>query len=143
MGNQKKRARSLKQALFFGLCVILVLAFIQYRQNAHLTPLVFQRQDGTETDRLLVEVVSTPAERARGLMYRKSLEPNHGMLFIFPEQAIQSFWMRNTYIALDMFFIDQNGVVVGVLENVPVLNDEKRTVGVPSLYVLELVAGSA
>ncbi|HEX7602742.1 MAG TPA: DUF192 domain-containing protein, partial [Polyangiaceae bacterium] len=50
-------------------------------------------------------------------------------------------WMHNTCISLDMMFIDEDGTIVGILENVPTLNDEARTVGCPSRYVLEVNGG--
>ena len=88
-----------------------------------------------------VEVASTDAESERGLMYRMNMGENHGMLFDLHTTKEQVFWMHNTCIPLDMMYIDENGVIVGILENVPVLNDEPRSVGCPSRYVLEVNAG--
>jgi hypothetical protein len=77
----------------------------------------------------------------KGLMYRKEIDPHRGMIFVFPEEKVQTFWMKNTYIPLDMVFVTKEMKVVGILENVPPLNEEPRTVGKPSLYVLEFGAG--
>ncbi len=68
---------------------------------------------------------------------------DHGMLFDLHTRKVQGFWMRNTCIPLDMMFLDGDGTIVGILEQVPVLNEEERTVGCPSRYVLETNAGFA
>ncbi|MEO8800695.1 MAG: DUF192 domain-containing protein [Polyangiaceae bacterium] len=90
---------------------------------------------------LEVELALTDAESERGLMYRTSMPEDHGMLFDLHTTKEQTFWMRNTCIPLDMLFIDAHGTVVGILENVPVLNDEPRSIGCWSRYVLETNAG--
>lgn len=90
-----------------------------------------------------VELATTSAETARGLMYRRFLPDDHGMLFDLHTRKVQAFWMRNTCIPLDMMFVDEDGTIVGILEQVPVLNEEERTVGCPSRYVLETNAGFA
>ena len=81
-------------------------------------------------------------ERGRGLMFRTHLPETSGMLF-FPQgpPRIQSFWMRNTCIPLDMIFIEDDGYIAGIAENVPTLNDESRSVPCPTSYVLEVNAG--
>lgn len=95
------------------------------------------------TVRIQVEVARKPEERERGLMFRKHLEPRRGMLFVFEKQDIQTFWMKNTYIPLDMVFIDDSMQVVGVVENAEPLTTTQRKVDRPARYVLELKGGTA
>jgi uncharacterized protein len=90
---------------------------------------------------LEAEVAATDQESERGLMYRMNMPENHGMLFNLHVTKDHEFWMHNTCIPLDMMYIDENGRIVGVLENVPVLNDDPRSVGCPSRWVLEVNAG--
>jgi uncharacterized protein len=90
-----------------------------------------------------VERVSQPLERQRGLMYRTQLAANDGMLFWWPEEALRSFWMKNTCLPLDMFFIAADGTIVGILEQVPPLSLDSRGVPCPAQHVLELNAGYA
>ena len=90
---------------------------------------------------LEVEVAATPHSRERGLMWRKHLADGEGMLFIFTQEKVQSFWMKNTLIPLDMLFIDARGRVVGILEGAEPKTLGPRTVGRPSLYVLEVPGG--
>jgi uncharacterized protein len=89
------------------------------------------------------ELVRSEHDSARGLMYRKSLESNRGMLFDLRRRDDHKFWMHNTCIPLDMLFIDEDGLVVGIVENAPTLNDDARGVDCPSRYVLEVNAGWA
>jgi uncharacterized membrane protein (UPF0127 family) len=88
-----------------------------------------------------VEIAHTEAARARGLMFRKSLADDAGMLFIFERQRRLGFWMRNTCIGLDMIFIADDGVIVGIEENVPTLNDDSYQVGCDARFVVEVNAG--
>ena len=89
-----------------------------------------------------VELARTPRERQRGLMFRTHMDDNAGMLFDFPGPSrVQSFWMRNTCIPLDMLFIAEDGFITGVQENVPTLNDASRSIPCPVRYVLEVNAG--
>ena len=90
-----------------------------------------------------LEVVTTASERQRGLMYRPWLLENWGMLFVFPEEQPRSFWMRNTYIPLDMVFVSADGIVVGVVENAEPLTEVSRAVEGSSRFVIELNAGEA
>ena len=107
------------------------------------TPIAkFLSPDGTELGRFQLELAVAPHEQSRGLMFRRSMLPDWGMLFIYPRKDILTFWMKNTYIPLDMVFIDDGGTVVGVVTAEP-LTLTPRSVGKPSQYVLELVAGTA
>lgn len=88
-----------------------------------------------------VELALTEPEQQRGLMYRTELGAESGMLFSWQGEQVHTFWMRNTCIPLDMLFISADGTIVGILEQVPVLNEEARSVPCPSAHVLEVNAG--
>jgi uncharacterized protein len=88
-----------------------------------------------------VEVARTDAERAMGLMHRRSLTDDAGMLFVFAESDDHSFWMKNTLIPLDMIFIGEDGRVVGIVERAEPLTLTQRSIGKPSRYVLEVNGG--
>lgn len=90
-----------------------------------------------------VEVVQKEAELERGLMYRKHLDPDAGMLFLMGETRVHTFWMRNTYIPLDMIFIKADLTVAGVAADAVPQDESLRSVDEPSLYVLEVNAGWA
>jgi uncharacterized membrane protein (UPF0127 family) len=89
------------------------------------------------------EVASTDGQRQMGLMFRESMADDEGMLFLFPTERHNAFWMHNTLIPLDMLFIDSDWKVVGVVANATPLTDDSRAVGKMSQYVLELNAGAA
>ncbi|WP_342380934.1 DUF192 domain-containing protein [Myxococcus stipitatus] len=93
--------------------------------------------------RVEVEVAATPDARTRGLMWRTELADGKGMLFLFPSQEMQGFWMRNTLIPLDMFFITSDLHVAGIVSRAVPKTLESRSVGVPSQYVLEVPGGWA
>ncbi len=95
----------------------------------------------TELGKVMLEVADEKAEQMRGLMYRRQMHRDFGMLFIFDEDEERSFWMKNTLISLDMVHINSRGLVVGVIENVEPLTLTPRQTGHPARYVLELVAG--
>src|SRR5262249_56183161 len=72
-----------------------------------------------------VEVANTPEEQAKGLMFRRSLPEGQGMLFDFHEEQPTSFWMKNTYISLDMIFIRGDGRILRIAENTVPLSDAR------------------
>jgi uncharacterized protein len=93
--------------------------------------------------RLEVELMLTEDHQQRGLMYRKTLADDHGMLFAWDGPSVHSFWMHNTCLPLDMLFIDETGFIAGIVENAPTLNDMSRSIKCPVNYVLEVNAGWA
>ena len=88
-----------------------------------------------------VEIAATPEKREVGLMYRRELPPNYGMLFIFPGERVNSFWMKNTPIPLDMIFISRERKIVGIVHETAPFSLDGRSVSVPSQYVLEINGG--
>lgn len=88
-----------------------------------------------------VEVAKTIEERRTGLMYRKKLLNNEGMLFIFPSEKIIQLWMKNTYIPLDVIFISENKVIVDIKKNMEKLSETIVKSKVKSRYALEFNAG--
>ena len=95
--------------------------------------------------RVQAELADTPQRRARGLMFRKQLDPNTGMLFVFEEVGAWSFWMKNTTVALDILWLGPDKRIVHVEENVPGCKQDPCPEYKPNkdaLYTLELPAGS-
>jgi len=97
---------------------------------------------------IVAELADTIEARARGLMFRPSLEKNRGMLFTFAEPQQWSFWMKNTRISLDIIWMDGNKKIIHIERNVPTCS--RTDDGCPqyqpnenAVYVLELAAGSA
>jgi uncharacterized membrane protein (UPF0127 family) len=86
------------------------------------------------------EVVDAPETRARGLMYRKSMPANHGMLFVFPDVERQCFWMKNTLIPLSIAFLDEHGAIVNIADMQP-QTEENHCSERPVRYALEMNQG--
>ena len=79
-------------------------------------PVAVAHPAGGSTASVQLEVVSTPAAMERGLMYRKSLPADSGMLFVFPESSDHSFWMKNTLIPLSIAFMRADGTITDIDE---------------------------
>ncbi len=147
--DQKNRKRIFFLYLIF-LLIIMAFASFKVKEKTNKAPA------GNETTKenqvcfnehcFVVELAKTPAERARGLMFREKMDKDKGMLFIFDSEELNSFWMKNTLIPLDIIWIDENKEVVFLKENfLPCLEENCETVS-PSeraKYVLEVNAGIA
>ena len=91
-----------------------------------------------------VELADEPRERSRGMMEREELCPECAMLFVWPEEAVRSFWMKNTPLALDMIFMDGSGQVVTILDDAEPFRERPSYQSTrPARFVLETPAGFA
>jgi uncharacterized membrane protein (UPF0127 family) len=90
-----------------------------------------------------IEIADNDTTRERGLMDRRYMAADHGMLFEFERDALVSFWMKNTYIPLDMIFISPSGVVTRITANAEPLSERVIPSGGPCIAVLELNGGTA
>lgn len=98
------------------------------------------RKDSLLVD-MAIEIAETDYEVQTGLMYRQSMGEKEAMLFIFPDVAVHSFYMKNTEFALDILFIDENQKVASFQKNAQPLNEASLPSQVPIKYVLEINAG--
>ncbi len=145
MGTNEKRRRALYREsiiLVIGLFVIGAGLYSYFSTSTEAALLRAAFVNGSvQTATLKLKVVESEVDRRKGLMYERQMPLDRGMLFVFKTDAVQSFWMKDTLIPLDMIFLDKDMKVVGMLENVPVLNTEPRRVESPSRYVLEVNGG--
>jgi uncharacterized membrane protein (UPF0127 family) len=134
-----------RAAQFFQLLIISFLLALSASTVARADPATEIARITTATGEhdFRVEIADTPKARARGLMLRKSMPENHGMLFDFGAERPVSMWMKNTYIPLDMVFIGRDGRVVGVAADTEPLSERIITSPEPAYAVLELNAGAA
>ena len=106
-----------------------------------LEPLTIVTASGEH--RFQIEVARTDEQRARGLMFRRFMPEDRGMLFDFKNEQPIMMWMRNTYIPLDMIFIARDGRVINVAENTEPLSERTIASAAPAFAVLEVNAGVA
>ena len=146
MSGRKRKLRKVNQLQTIGILIALALlgfGYHLYSQPRDLKDVFFLLPNGSASGKISVSVVHTNAGRRKGLMYVKDMPATRGMLFLFPEQQQLKFHMKNTYIPLDMIFVDKDKKVVGILHDVPPLNSIKRSVEAPSQYVVEINSGRA
>jgi uncharacterized membrane protein (UPF0127 family) len=129
------------------LSAAVALALVSIRCSAGGAPAADGPRVVVETARggrhvVSVEIARTEAERAKGLMHRRSLAPDAGMLFVFDETAHHPFWMMNTHLALDLLFIDEDGRIAGIAARARP-GDLSPISAAPSRYVLEVNGGWA
>lgn len=135
--------------LIFG-CFILHSCKDAPKKEIKIEPVAFKKEGElslfkSETDSLLVqldiEIADTDYETETGLMYRQGMEDHQGMLFVFPDQAMHSFYMKNTEFPLDIIFIKSDLSVASIQENAQPLSESSLSSKVPVQYVLEVNAG--
>jgi uncharacterized membrane protein (UPF0127 family) len=144
MTSIEKKSSNRNIIFIGGLFVIIILAFaLYYYDSGDSEPI---RNDGTVffgNYSVSVEIADNPEDRSQGLMFRESMPRNTGMLFVFEDEGIYSFWMKNVEFNLDMIWIDSSGEVVHIEENVPTCSEicPSYTSLRRARFVLEVNAG--
>lgn len=91
-------------------------------------------------DTVLAEVAATPEERSEGLMYREEVPDGTGMLFVFQDSQVRSFWMANTYVALDVAYMDPTFRIVDIIAMEPLVTEGYPS-RAPAMFALEVRQG--
>jgi len=112
--------------------------YYTFKKEGELT---FADSLGNAKIKIDLEIADNEYERQLGLMNRKSMGENQGMLFIFPYEKMQSFWMRNTLIPLDIIFINKDKEIITIHKNTKTLSTQSYPSTEPALYVVEVVGG--
>ena len=124
-----------------ALALLVVAAIAPVRADSGLETLEIVTASGVKT--FQVEVMRTESERARGLMFRRFMPEDRGMLFDFKIEQPVMMWMKNTYLPLDMIFISRGGKVVSIARDAEPMSETIIPSGGPAYAVLELNAGAA
>lgn len=111
---------------------------IKFQKEGELT---FDSPSGDYKVKIDVELADNEAERIQGLMHRESMEELNGMFFVFPKEELQSFWMHNTLISLDIIFVNSKFEIVKIHKNTKILSDQSYPSNEPATYVVEVNAG--
>ena len=125
--------------LIIGLLISLIASVTACQAEPKVT---ISTKDG-RTVSFVVEIADTPSKREMGLQYRRDLAADRGMIFLFPAESQQSFWMKNTPLPLDMIFINRERKIVGIVEQTVPFSMDPRSVTAPSQFVLEINGGLA
>ena len=134
--------RSVRSLSVVAFVVLMVMLPISARlAAADLQPLEIASKNGVHS--FAVEMAVTPDEQSKGLMFRKELPEGQGMLFDFRRDQEATFWMKNTYVPLDMIFIRADGRIHRIAANTTPLSEALVSSGGPVRAVLEVVAGTA
>jgi len=148
----------MKNKLLVRSIIVLVLSSLLLiitsckKEQKQVKPIVFEFKKEGElslfksiSDSLIatfdIEIADDEYETQTGLMHRKSMANKRAMLFIFPDMRMRAFYMKNTYIPLDIIYLDKDKVIVSIQENAKPLDETALPSGVPAQYVLEINGG--
>lgn len=133
----------MKKLLISACFLFLLSACFETEQNPQreLSSLTF-KSNGQQID-FKVETAQTQHELSLGLMYRKSMPKNQGMIFLFPTPRQTAFWMKNTYLPLDLIFVNDKHQISGIVENAQPLSEKFIYSPIRTIAVIELNAGVA
>lgn len=109
-------------------------------QSYEISKVVIQNKNSSSVS-IAAEVMTTESQQARGMMYRKSLDKDKGMLFLFKKPKRAVFWMKNTYIPLDLIFIKKGGSIDSIHENLEPFSTKKIKSKNDVIAVLEILGG--
>ena len=167
MEERKRRSRFVLAILGVALIVVLTFMLSRTKQEATVTPqenstespvdinlpgnvkfekdgeLTFLTSGSIQISTIEIEIAKTRLETTQGLMYRNELKPDQGMLFIFPYERPQSFWMKNTQIPLDIIFVNANMSIVTIREDAIPFDESSYASTEPAKFVVEVNAGYA
>ncbi|PJA96361.1 MAG: hypothetical protein CO129_06930 [Ignavibacteriales bacterium CG_4_9_14_3_um_filter_34_10] len=110
----------------------------EFKKEGELTFINTRNQFISKVD---IEIADDNDSRATGLMFRKKLDINQGMLFIFDYEDYQSFWMKNTVLSLDMIFVNKNNEIIKIHKHTTPFSEQSYPSINPSIYVIEVNAG--
>jgi uncharacterized protein len=122
-------------------CMVLACAVAFPAAALEKQPLTFTASSGSHA--ITVEVADTESTRSTGLMYRRSIGPDEGMLFIYDREQEITMWMKNTYISLDMIFVKRDGTISHIATNTEPFSENIIPSEGPAIAVIEMAAGSA
>ncbi len=134
----------LKIPVFLLLGVLLMAAPCEKNSDPpdpELGPVVVIKNSKGEEWKIKVELKTTPAEQAKGMMYRWSIEKDRGMLFLYKDTKIRSFWMKNCRFPLDMIFIGSDNKIAGIVHEAKPQTETSLKIDKPSRHVLEVEGG--
>lgn len=144
-----------KKHIMFSLGLLFFIAVTSCKdekKSVQQTEIVFNKEadliihkiatDSSEV-KLDVEIADTDYDIQTGLMYRSSMEPNQGMLFVFDDVVERYFYMKNTQIPLDILYVDENRKIVSFQKNTKPFDETSLPSNAPAQYVLEVNAGMA
>jgi uncharacterized protein len=131
----------IKRLAFAVLLVAVAACFVAAARSAEQQILEIASKSGVHV--FSVELAVTDEERSRGLMFRRSVPESYGMLFDFKRDQEVTMWMRNTYVSLDMIFIQSDGRIRRIAENTETESDKIIPSGGQVRAVLEVAAGTA
>ena len=110
----------------------------EFKKEGELT---FRSKDDNFISRIDIEIAGDNSEQATGLMYRDKMKEKEGMFFIFSREELQSFWMKNTFLPLDIIFVNKAGLIIKIHKNTQPLSEQSYPSNSPAIYVVEVNAG--
>jgi len=148
--NKKNNFWTQRNIIIIALVVIALVAsyFLFFKKKSNEPQFVkkgevtfLSKDSRQQLAKIDVEVAMNPTERTQGLMYRSEMDEDNGMLFIFEQPDMQSFWMKNTIIPLDILFIDNKGVINTIHKNTVPYSEKSLPSKQKSQFVVEVNGG--